>query len=594
MAENKALITFFRELESEITASTQSGLGMVGDFRETALTEILTNDLDESGVLEGPVVCDFDGGRGSGSMKCSGYSLPDDDSRLDLFITSYHGPDDLPATIHASDVDLAFNRLERYLKMTFNGLQNHIDPSLDCYHMTARIAGARQAIDRVNFLHLTNAKLSTRHEKKRNREFLGLPATYEVWDLERYRRFRESGVSYEALNIDLRGLIEGGLEAVKIETGDAFQTWVTAIPGVLLKDLYDEYGTRLLELNVRSYLQARGKVNKGILETLKTKPADFMAYNNGITVVAEKIVSGQLKNGKQGLLGLKGMQIVNGGQTTASIHRSWKEFEVDVTKVYVQGKITVVPADRFQEVVPLISRYSNSQNKVSESDLSSNHPFHVGMERVSRREWTPDQQMHWFYERARGSYQTERSRELNYSPARGREFDKRYPANLRFTKEDLAKFENAWSGLPYIVSRGGQKCYVNFIGRLGKYPDGWEPDTKTFRQYIAKGILFREVQRIVRSNKSITAYRIHVVAYTMALVAEKTARRIKLDLIWQNQRIGTLLSELIAAWAPVIFKHLPDVSKRTGRHIEDSFKSEECWNYMQKLNLDVPPNLKKH
>src|SRR6185436_11053274 len=160
-----------------------------------------------------------------------------------------------------------------------------------------------------------------------------------------------------------------------------FQTWVAVFPGTLLAALYDEHGSRLLELNVRSYLQARGKVNKGILETLRNKPEDFIAYNNGITVVAEEVVSGKLQDGSNGVLGLKGMQVVNGGQTTASIHRAWKDFETDLSCVYVQGKITVVAPSRFQEVVPLISKYSNTQNKVTESDLRANHQFHVGIER---------------------------------------------------------------------------------------------------------------------------------------------------------------------------------------------------------------------
>ena len=200
--------------------------------------------------------------------------------------------------------------------------------------------------------------------------------------LERFRRLRESGTIYEPLDVDLRTLPGGGLPSVRLDTGSkSFQTWVTVFPGMVLADLYDEHGSRLLELNVRSYLQARGKVNKGILETLRDCPEDFMAYNNGITVVAEEVVTGDLEGGHRGILALKGMQIVNGGQTTASIHRAAKEFAADLSRVFVQGKITVVDPIRFQDVVPLISKYSNTQNKISTSDLSANHAFHVGMER---------------------------------------------------------------------------------------------------------------------------------------------------------------------------------------------------------------------
>ena len=270
-----------------------------------------------------------------------------------------------------------------------------------------------------------------------------------------------------------------------------------------------------------------------------------MAYNNGITVVAEEVISGNLNDGTRGICALKGMQIVNGGQTTASIHRAARDFGADLSRVFVQGKITVVDPGRFQDVVPFISQYSNTQNKVSTSDLSANHTFHIGMERVSRREWTPQPaEPLVLMKRARGSYQTAKMRE-GTTPARRREFDQRYPVQQRFTKEDLAKFENGWRGEPHWVSKGAQKNFVHFMERIDRLPDGWEPAVEEYRRYVAKGILFREVQKIVRNLESITAYRINVSAYTVALLTEKTARRIDLDRIWSQQGISKTLASTI-------------------------------------------------
>jgi hypothetical protein len=260
--------------------------------------------------------------------------------------------------------------------------------------------------------------------------------------------------------------------------------------------------------------------------------------------------------------------------------------------VFVQGKITVVDPLRFQEVVPLISKYSNTQNKVTESDLSANHAFHIGMERVSRREWTPDQKTRWFYERARGSYQTAKARE-GTTPARLRVFEDCYPTEKRFTKEDLAKFENFWLGLPHVVSRGAQKNFVHFMQQLGNRPEGWEPSIEDYRRYVAKGILFREVQRIVKRNEAITAYRINVTAYTAALLADKTARRIDLDRIWREQKITDVLKQTVEDWALPVFKHLPDIGLREGRHIEESFKSPGCWDYIRSLEWTVPAALQR-
>lgn len=597
MPEENPLLNFYLELEGDVTDRANPQSGDFADFREAAFTEILAADLEEAGVLESPVTCHYESGRAAASIKANGYAVPDEDSRLDLIITIYEPPGDAPSTLNAATVETAFNQLERYLTRSFDGLHEQLDPAKDEYAMASRLHELKGKIDRVNFLLFTNCRLAQRREKTRKDSVSGLKATFQVWDIERLRRLRESNTTFEALSVDLQQLPGGGLPCTRLPGApDGFSICVTIFPGTLLADLYDEHGARLLELNVRSYLQARGKVNAGILETLRNKPEDFMAYNNGITVVAEEIQFGRLKNGADGILALKGMQIVNGGQTTASIHRAAKEYEANLTRVFVQGKVTVVPPARFDEVVPLISRFSNSQNKVSESDLSANHAFHIGIGRVASREWTPDQKTKWFYERARGSYQTAKNRE-GITEAKRRDFETKFPPHQRFTKEDLAKFENAWRGQPHIVSRGGQKCFTHFMVSVtndyGKLPDSWEPSAEDFRRLVAKGILFREVQRIVKADVSITAYRIDVTAYTVALLADKTARRIDLDAIWRQQAISPALAATAKAWAPVVFVNLPKLAEREGRHLGESFKSQACWDYIRSLHFEVPPALER-
>jgi hypothetical protein len=592
MADQSELLSFLNEIESDITADVQPNAGDPAEFREFSYTRRLADELDAAGVLESPIVCHYEHGKAAAAFKVSGYSVPDEDSRLDLFLTVYIAPphSEVP-TLNASEIDTSFNKLERFLGRALDGLHEELEPALPERYMTERIQQLRGKFDRVNFFLFTNSRLAVRREKQRKARVHGVPAAYEVWDIERFRRLRESGAGYEALNVDLREQPDGGLPCVRLDAKDeGYRTCVAIFPGSLLRDLYDEYGSRLLELNVRSYLQAKRKINKGILETLRNDPADFMAYNNGITVVAEKIVFGKLKNGHEGIVELQGMQIVNGGQTTASIHRSAKEFEADLSKVYVQGKIVTVDSARFNEVVPFISRYANSQNKVTETDLQANHRFHVGLERVAKREWTPDQTSKWFYERARGSYQTARSRAGTTEGLR-KKFDREFPTHQRFTKEELAKFENCWRGLPYVVNRGGQKNFTHFMTfikvDLGELPDTWEPTPDEFRRYIGKAILFRDVQRIVKADESITAYRINVTTYTVSLLAEKTARRIDLDAIWKSQVISDSLAETTRLWAPVIFKALLDYSQSQTVHIDNILKSQAAWEHMLSLDLRI-------
>jgi len=580
------LLTFHAELESEINDdvhSTGSSSGIT--HRETAFTRILAEQLEQAGILESHVTCFYEGGTGPSAMKANGYGVPDEERRLDLLISLYFGPSDQVSTINAAEIESAFRKLERYFKRALGGMHESLDASHDFHSMAERIHSLKGGIDRVSFILLTNARIAQRKERERRADVENVPASYEIWDLERYRRLCESGASYESLGIDLRGLPNGGLPAINVPTR-GFQTWVTGFPGSLLADLYNEHGQRLLELNVRSYLQSKGKVNSGILDTLRKTPSDFMSYNNGITVVAEGVEFGPLKDGGYGILEIRGMQIVNGGQTTASIHRAMKDFGADLSDVCVQGKITVVAPERFQEIVPLISRFSNSQNKVSFSDLTANHQFHVGMQRVSLREWTPNQQSRWFYERTRGSYQTAKTRE-GITPTKRKDFERRNPPQQRFTKEDLAKFENAWQSLPHMVSRGAQKNFIHFMQLIGARPDGWEPSAEEYRRYVAKGILFRTVHSIVLRTASITAYQINVAAYTTSLLADRTARRIDLDRIWREQAVSDETVELIKSWAPVVFLRLPDVARREGKNTEESFKSPVCWDYIRQIDLQL-------
>jgi len=591
--DDPKLLSFLNELENDITADVQPDAGNPADFRELSFTRIVSEELDAAGVLESPVICHYEHGRAAAAVKVSGYSLPDEDSRLDLFISHYapRSHSEVP-TVNATEVDTAFRKLERFMGRALNGLHEDVEPALPESDMTSRIFQLKGKFDRVNFFLFTNCRLAIRREKQRKPQVNGVPATFEVWDIERFRRLRESGAAYEALNVDLRTQPNGGLPCVRLDAGEGgFRTCVAIFPGSLLRDLYDEHGSRLLELNVRSYLQAKGKVNQGILTTLKKDPADFMAYNNGITVVAEGIVFEKLKDGTLGISELQGMQIVNGGQTTASIHRAAKEFDADLSQVFVQGKIVTVDPARFNEVVPQISKFANSQNKVTDPDLQATHHFHIGLERVAKREWTPDQSSKWFYERARGSYQTARTREGS-TEARLRDFDKRYPTNQRFTKEDLAKFEICWRGFPQIVNRGQQKNFNQFMvfikQELGELPEKWEPPGTDFRRYIGKAILYRDVQQIVKKNEVITAYRVNVTNYAVSLLAERTARRIDLEAIWKAQRISNALADTAKGWSQVIFKELLAFAQTQPVHIDTVLKSQECWDHMLSLDLRIP------
>src|SRR5690606_2689007 len=242
---------------------------------------------------------------------------------------------------------------------------------------------------------------------------------------------------------------------------DEYDYALTAVPGEALRFLYEKYGPRILEANVRSFLGVSSKgVNKGIRDSLRNHPSRFMAYNNGIVVVADQVKLDTAKDGSTGILWLQGMQIVNGGQTTASIYFAKKKHpDIDLSNVRIPAKIIVLRSgqtDDDEELIANISRYANSQNVVKQSDLSANKPFHRELEKLSMRTYCPDGVGRWFYERSAGSYKVMLEKEAT-TPAQRKKLQATIPPYRKLTKPDLAKFLFAWDQKPNIVSLGSQK-----------------------------------------------------------------------------------------------------------------------------------------
>ena len=294
-----------------------------------------------------------------------------------------------------------------------------------------------------------------------------LSVSYDIWDLARFHRMSRSGTLSEPIIAEFTD----PLPCLAAPTTDEnFSIFLAILSGPELARLYGQYGTRLLELNVRSFLQAKGAVNRGIRDTLLAEPERFLAYNNGITATASHVEFTPLRDGGRAIRRVHDLQIVNGGQTTASIHYSYVKDKADISGVFVQMKLTVIDdRQRLQEIVPEISKYSNTQNKVTLVDFSSNHPYHVAVEKVTRSLWAPaadgsGQDTRWFYERARGQYADALARER--TPARQRAFKTIHPLSQKFTKSDVAKFEHSWAQLPHIVSLGAEKNFREFMIKL--------------------------------------------------------------------------------------------------------------------------------
>lgn len=579
------LLDFLRETQSEVKSQMREG----ALYAELVFAGIVMEHMSEIGMTFEPVECHFEGVVGNAVLRLSGYAISDDSDQLDLFVSLYAGVDEL-TPIPDSETKVAAERCLRFLTLCSQGkMAQRLDPSSDVRSFAETLQAIYNDLEQVRVYVITDR--IAKSKSFQTREIGGKAVRLEVMDIERLHRHTSEGKPRDELVVDFNEVSGSSLPCVYVPgESDDYDYAMTAIPGEALRLLYEKFGARLLEANVRSFLSVKGKgVNAGIQLTLRLAPERFMAYNNGIVIVADEMVLGKTSQGEQGIAWLKGLQIVNGGQTTASLYFTKKKYpETDLRRVRVPAKIIVMKArDSVDEeaLVSDISRYANSQNAVRQSDLSANKPFHVEVEKHSRSVYCPDGVSQWFYERAAGSYNTLLARE-GTTAARLKALKEAIPPARRVTKTDLAKCLNAWDRKPDIVSLGAQKNFDRFMAALSR-AEGQEvqlPSVADFKAMIAKVKLYREAQKLLRPM--FQAFQANVTAYTIAVLSEKLGARIDLDRIWTKQTISPELRSQIATWAKEVNDTLHATSG--GRMVSEWAKRPECRDAVMSASYSEP------
>lgn len=563
-------------------------------FREDAFTDLMIEHLCDSGVLDDAQVCSQ---RGHG-WKVNGFGLSMGEECLDLLVSHYSGIAP-PVRISNTDVKKALGRLFTFFQSSINPrFYQSLPESSPVFDLALRINELAQAksLERVRLFLLTDCVARTGAlEDVDDFSFAGLKVSVsaQVWDIERLFRSFSSGQRREAIRIDFVDQFKEALPCLAMPDDDdtEYNTYLALVSGHMLYDIYARYGPRLLERNVRSFLQAKGSVNQAIRRTIRETPRMFLAYNNGISATAEAIEAVQLGANSLAIKAVTGFQIVNGGQTTASIYHAVNQDKASLEGLYVQMKLTVLKdISRMDDVVPAISQSANTQNKVQLADFSANHPFHRAMEELSRTVWAPsavgtEKQTHWFYERARGQYADERARAG--TPAKKKAFEQQNPPKQRLTKVDLAKFEHSWQQRPHHVSEGAQKNFGRFMIDLEHCPI--VPDQDYFHKLIAKAILFKRMEDLF-NKLALGPYRANVVPYTIAWLCMKTAqdgKRVDLDRIWQSQRLNPKLEEAIIQVLPRV--HYAITHPPSSANITEWCKREACWRSVSSIDIELSP-----
>ena len=576
---------FLRETQAAVRSQMREG----ALYEELVFSGIVMDHMSEIGMTFEPVECHYEGKVGNANLRLSGWSLSDEGDQLDLFVSLYANVD-VPTPIPDSETKTAVEQCLRFLTLCVEGkMESKLDPSSDVLSLARSLRGSYDNLEQIRVYVITDRVAKSKHFK--TRDIGGKAVRLEVMDIERLHRHWSEGKPRDELVVDFAEVSGMPLPCVFVPgESDEYDYALTAIPAEALRLLYEKFGARLLEANVRSFLSVKGKgVNAGIQNTLRLAPERFMAYNNGIVIVADEMRLGKAGEESVGIAWLKGLQIVNGGQTTASIYFTKKKYpDTDLSRVRVPAKIIVMRAQdsaKEEALVSDISRFANSQNAVRQSDLSANKPFHVEIEKLSRTVYCPDGVGQWFYERAAGSYNTMLARE-GTTPAKLKALKEAIPTARRITKTDLAKYITAWDKKPDIVSLGSQKNFDKFMASLTP-TDGQEaplPTVTDFKAMIAKAKIYRDTQKHLRPMFS--AFQANITAYTVSLVAEKLGERIDLEKVWARQAVSPELLAQIAAWA----KEVNDVlhSSSGGKMVSEWAKRSECRDVVMSASYSVP------
>jgi len=585
--ENLEFEEFYSSVRSEINDDTTETLE--DGYRVDRFTQFFINYLGDFGIITDANICTIDKPMGSARVISNAWDIDDEEGRLSLFVTDFRDTDKTESVAN-QNVDKAVKQAARVYSFAKKIDIEALEPASCEYTMLRTIKESLDNISQIRIYYLTDGRLKKTGD---GRAKLGdIPVYYSYWDIERLYRLVSSGREYESIEINFKEKFGASINCLSMPSNsDEYKGYLAIIPGDILASLYEEYGSRLMELNVRSFLQQRGKVNRGIRETILNEPDRFLAYNNGISATAEEIQTERTSEGDLIIQSIKGLQIVNGGQTVASINRAKKIDKCGhLEKLAVQSKISVVKASLLDELVPKISRYSNTQNTVNEADFASNDPFHIVIEKLSNSIWAPGEQTRWFYERARGQYEVARNRVAGTSVAKRRIFDEQTPKNHKFTKTDLAKYYNCWEQKPHVVGLGAQKNFVNFMTHIAKDHPDFTPDSDFYKELIAKAIIYKAAEKIARKHKFPNA-RANAVAYTVALIAFKTVGRLNLLSIWERQSLTEEMDQLIFDWMPVVWEKMFETA--AGRNLTEWAKKVDCWKEIQILDLTIPTGLEK-
>ncbi|KLT64734.1 AIPR family protein [Pedobacter sp. BMA] len=573
------------------------------EFHEDFLQSVLT-DADSRGLLQAQsffeVVCEdlVSVGDLTGNYTAAEYIKKgievygfdyDEDRKILTILNHQFFQDNSIQTFTKIQMETKFTRLKNFLNKSIEGLYRDMEETSQAHDMAFNIYKYFQKNNllRVRLMLFTDGKATRSQLELPSESIENVPLDFRVIDISYLHNI------YESENKSLVSDIEVNLPCLKVNGEDnSYQSYLTVIDGEKLVQIYEDHGQKLFEQNVRTFLQFKGNVNKGLKITIEHKPEMFFAYNNGITATASEIEIGEDGNLKK----MKNFQIVNGGQTTSAIYAAKRTSGIDVSQVSVQMKLSVVKDLNTQDdFVSKVAEYANTQNKINNSDFFSNSPFHKDMKEYSNRLYAPaigggQRRTRWFYERVRGEYLNSQAYLKNQEKT---SFLLENPKIQVIDKTLLSKTEIMWLRRPDVVSKGAQESFKRFAEDITELleKDNLAITESYFKDAVCRVILFRATEKLVSAASWYDGgYRAQTVAYSIAYLSElviNSGLQLNFDLIWERQAIPAELLEMLKLITEEVYIKITHPASGYA-NISQWAKNKMCWEVVKEIDIDFP------
>ncbi|MDH7453134.1 AIPR family protein [Luteimonas composti] len=532
--------------------------------------------------------------RRGGHIQIDAYSYSPSDGVLNFIVCEFSGAED-PAPMMTDEVKRLIQGGYRFLEgSVHDSIADQWDDSHPAHALsreTFSLASSDEMTKACIYL-ISDRPISTSLGRIPEVSLGAMEVQVQIWDIARLARVEASIGGREEIVIDFLSEYEEGIPALPadLDSDSRYDSFMCVMPGRILADLYDRFGGRILEQNVRAFLGDNRKVNKGIRETLRKEPEMFFAFNNGLTVTVSSLITDIHEMGHTEIIKVKGLQIVNGGQTTASLYWARKA-GLDLSKVRVQMKLSRLPEEGFEDAVRNIARYANAQNAVSASDLFAGHAYFKRLEGISRETLAPpgkpgDAPSYWYFERTTGSYKVELRRKSGLA---AKTWQMLNPKKQVLTKTDVARYDTTFEGAPHQVSSGAQKNIAAF-GKIIEKAWNIDPsdfDSAYYQRLVGRAILTRAVDAAIPAQKWYPGSILRpLTTYTLSLMSSRMRAeglQPNYEAIWRAQRAPEPFMQeamRIAERVLPLLQEIPEEQVRN-RLITEWVKREACWERVE-------------